>query len=115
MSHIAAAVVGIALASTQMAADERMEVILAVGETVELDVGYARGFICDDPTIVYAELRSKASDANELILTGMAPGATLCRAGLDVSERSYLFDVTVVQPPPPNPRGPKTPPGPPPR
>lgn len=67
-----------------------------VGQTVERDVGYARGLLCDDLAILDASLVTR-DDHNFLRITGKQPGHTQCRAGTDpMSPPSYLFDVVVV-------------------
>ena len=54
---------------------------VAVGSTASLDVGFARGLICDDPLIVRAEIRAASPTSNRLFVTGLRRGVTLCRAG----------------------------------
>lgn len=70
---------------------------LAVGETIERDVGYAIGVICDDPDTVGATMKTaKGADTNILVLTGKRVGKTLCRAGTDPNRVSYVFEVVVI-------------------
>jgi hypothetical protein len=52
-----------------------------VGATASLDVGFARGLMCDDPTVVRAELRAASPTSNRLFMTGLRKGVTQCRAG----------------------------------
>ena len=67
-----------------------------VGQTVERDVGYARGLVCDDLSILDASLVTR-NDHNFLRLTGKQPGKTLCRVGTDPTVPPWsLFDVVVV-------------------
>ena len=54
---------------------------LTVGATTSLDVGFARGLMCDDTTIVRAELRPASPTSNLLVLTGLKRGSTDCRVG----------------------------------
>jgi len=68
---------------------------IEVGETVEIEVGYAIGVACDDPETVAAEMRPKNDQTNVVLFTGRREGHTLCRAGTDPFRISYLFDITV--------------------
>jgi hypothetical protein len=79
-------------------ADGPVPVTLHVGETQAFDVGYAMGSVCDDPRIVRGEMQAKSFETNSFVVTGLAEGTTLCRAGrVDDSARpSYLFVITVV-------------------
>ena len=55
---------------------------LAVGETVKVDVGIARGVTCDDVSIVSADITTdETTKSNTVILKGLTPGETDCRAG----------------------------------
>ena len=65
-----------------------------VGSTVSIDVGFARGFMCDDTTIVRGELRAASPTSNRLYLTGLHRGTTLCRAGT-LGPPTVLVHVTV--------------------
>jgi hypothetical protein len=77
---------------------------LRVGQTKVLNVGMAIGLECNDETVVHAELRPASSTENQLVLTGMKPGKTACRAGTADIARSKLVTITVTkqaaQPPP---------------
>ncbi|MBA3501377.1 MAG: hypothetical protein M4D80_27390 [Myxococcota bacterium] len=66
-----------------------------VGQTIEREVGYAIGVRCDDPETVAAEMKSRTSETNVLVITGKRAGKTMCRAGTDPNRVSYVFEVTV--------------------
>jgi len=67
---------------------------LRVGETISLDVGFARGLQCDDVHVVHAELRNVSPTSNRLYLTGLRHGKTACRAGT-LGAPTVLVHVTV--------------------
>ena len=76
----------------------RVEVV--VGKTVEKNVGYARGgWFCDDPTLLTAELVTR-DDTNYWIATGVKPGTTTCRVGVDPHRPAVVFVVRVSAPAP---------------
>ncbi|MDB4961861.1 MAG: hypothetical protein JWP01_1860 [Myxococcales bacterium] len=83
-----------------VADEERTAVTVAVGQTVELEVGYAMGHLCDSDSVVRAEMRNKNADTNVFAITGLAAGTTLCRAGTVTVENrpTVLFEITVVAP-----------------
>lgn len=76
-------------------ADETPRVDIEVGATVEKDVGYARGWMCDDPALLTATMVTR-DDHNVWIAKGVKVGHTLCRVGLDRGRVYYVFDVRVV-------------------
>jgi hypothetical protein len=83
------------LSGSALAGDaERLEV--AVGETIEQDVGFAIGLRCDDLTIIHAELRADTPESNTFRITGVAEGTTLCRAGTAPNRPTYVFEIHVV-------------------
>jgi hypothetical protein len=58
------------------------DVEVAVGESTTVGTGYARGVSCDDPEVVRADiLTADGGESNEVTLTGLAEGRTLCVAG----------------------------------
>jgi len=77
-------------------AAERLEV--AVGETVERDVGIAVGLRCDDLSFTRIELRTVTPEANRFAVTGVAPGTTRCRVGTALNRPSFVFEIHVVPP-----------------
>lgn len=87
------------LAASQAASaadDEVVTIEIATGETLEIEVGYARMFRCDDMSFLDAEVRNKNPSTNVFIVHGRAPGSTLCRVGLEENRPSILFAVTVT-------------------
>jgi len=85
-------------AAIAFADEDRLAIKVELGKTVESEVGYAMGHLCDDETIVRGEMRNKDADTNVFAVTGLKLGTTLCRAGtLTVENRpTFLFEVTVV-------------------
>jgi hypothetical protein len=71
------------------------KVKLQVGQQKVLNVGLAMGLNCNDGTVVQAELRSASDTTNELVLVGLKPGKTACRAGTANMARSVLVYITV--------------------
>jgi hypothetical protein len=85
--------------SSIAAADEdRVAIKVEVGKTVETEVGFAMGHLCDDDQVVRAEMRNKNADTNVFAVTGVKLGTTLCRAGTTTIENrpTFLFEITVV-------------------
>jgi hypothetical protein len=89
---LASALGGVAFA--QPATQRRLEI--PVDTTLETDVGYMRGFLCDDQEVVRAELRSKSETSNVFVVTGLKLGATQCRVGTDLGRPSILFEVRII-------------------
>ena len=75
-------------------ADGSGRVELNVGETIELDVGNALGWFCDDPGLVSAQIVFYEGH-NAWVVTGANPGTTQGRVGTTVGRASYLFEVGV--------------------
>jgi hypothetical protein len=73
-----------------------VSVQIKVGQKKVLNVGLAIGLDCDDGTIVRAELRAVSASENELVLTGLKPGKTACRAGTANITRSKVVQITVI-------------------
>lgn len=96
--HRALVVLVLVLASTAVAdvGDGINREAIRVGETIEREVGYAIGVRCDHPDIVAAEMKSRTSETNVLLLTGRRAGRTTCRAGTDPNRVSYVFEITVT-------------------
>lgn len=69
---------------------------LHVGEQKVLNVGLAMGLVCNNGTVVQAELRPLSDTENELVLVGLKPGKTACRAGTANMSRSVLVHISVV-------------------
>jgi hypothetical protein len=71
------------------------KVKLHVGQQKVLNVGLAMGLLCDDGTVVQADLRPTSDTENELVLVGLKPGKTACRAGTANMSRSVLVYISV--------------------
>src|SRR5262249_51259917 len=93
MKRIAFALV-VAIAGSAEA--DGVKLTVAVGETVEREVGFAHGVMCDDTSIVRPDMRTKNEQTNVFVLTGLKEGRTQCRAGTDPTRPFVVFDVTVV-------------------
>lgn len=69
---------------------------VAVGKTIEHDVGIRRGgWMCDDPSLLTGDLVTKG-DSNFFVITGVKPGSTQCRVGLEREGGFVVFDVYIV-------------------
>lgn len=66
-----------------------------LGKAVERNVRSARGWMCDDPSLITAELVTRG-DHNVWIVHGARLGHTLCRVGTDQLGLHFVFDVHVV-------------------
>ena len=75
--------------------DAPRRIIVPIGDTVETEVGYRIGFVCDDPSILEAEMKLKSETTNVFIVKGVTAGKTLCRVGTDPLRPSVLFEVRV--------------------
>ncbi len=71
------------------------QVTVAVDQTVEVEVGTLIGAVCDDPTILKGEMKTKG-DTNRFLVTGVAPGTTLCRVGTEPQRPRLMFQVHIV-------------------
>jgi hypothetical protein len=71
------------------------KVKLKVGQQKVLNVGLAMGLDCNDGTVVQAELRPASTTENDLVLVGLKPGKTACRAGSASMSRSVLVYISV--------------------
>ena len=78
------------------AEEERVSLVVEVGQTVTREVGYAMGHLCDDETILRAEMKNGTPENNLFVVTGKKPGTTLCRAGTVQDRPTVLFEVRVV-------------------
>lgn len=77
-------------------AEDRVPLTIELGKTVTEKVGYAMGHLCDDETIVRAEMKNGTVEDNLFVVTGKKLGTTLCRAGTMQDRPSVLFEITVV-------------------
>jgi len=84
------------LVSTTALADGEIKLEVQLGKKVTRDVGYARGWFCDDPSLVQADIYTK-DDRNYWTVTGAKLGTTNCRVGtLPNTPVYYVFEVHVV-------------------
>lgn len=84
------------LTSAPVRADDSVSV--EVGKTVLVYVGHAKGLNCDDLTVARVEIRSSSPETNQLVITGLKPGHTYCRAGTPVPGPTVLVNIEVVLP-----------------
>jgi len=86
-------------ASPALADNATTPLDVKLGKSIEVKVGYARGYMCDDPTLVDAELVTR-EDANWWVVTGKKLGKTQCKVGSAYdSPTYYVFDVRVIAAP----------------
>ncbi len=89
-------VVCLCVLAASAAADGERPLSIELGKTVQVDVGYARGWMCDDPSLVEADLVTRG-DHNVWVVRGAKLGQTLCRVGTQpLTPVYYVFDVRVV-------------------
>jgi hypothetical protein len=86
------------LVATSARADDAMRIDVAVGETIEREVGFAMGLQCDDVAIIRVELRAGTPESNTFVVTGVTEGATRCRVGTMPNRPTYVFEIHVVAP-----------------
>jgi hypothetical protein len=79
-------------------AEDRVALTIELGKTVTQKVGYAMGHLCDDASIVRAEMKNGTAQDNLFVVTGVKVGTTLCRVGTTQDRPTMLFEVTVVPP-----------------
>jgi hypothetical protein len=95
-----------ALAGSALADDATRRLTVDVDATVEVDVGYAVGFRCDDAKLISASMTTR-DDHNVFVVKGVAAGKTQCRVGTNPQRPSVLFDVVVNDKPTPPKRRPQ--------
>ena len=88
--------IALALATTVAAAEDAVRLDVAVGETVERDVGYALGLMCDDNSLIRTDLRNTSPETNTFVVTGLKEGTVACRVGTSPGRPTFLFDIHVV-------------------
>jgi len=72
------------------------KVSVAVGKTVEHDVGIRRGgWMCDDPSLLAGDIVTRG-DANFFVITGVKAGSTQCRVGLELEGGFVVFNVYII-------------------
>lgn len=97
MRRISLAFLALAATAAGAAADEeRVPLVVEVGQTVSREVGFAMGHMCDDETILHAEMKNGTPENNLFVVTGVKPGTTLCRAGTVQDRPTILFEIRVV-------------------
>jgi hypothetical protein len=84
------------LFATAARADDVPRIEVAVGDKAERDVAIANGYLCDDPTLISVEMRTRSQSSNLFIVTGLKEGKTLCRVGTGNDRVHFLFTVEVV-------------------
>ncbi|CAN5739396.1 hypothetical protein BH11MYX3_BH11MYX3_23620 [soil metagenome] len=84
------------LTTATVGAEDRVPLVVEVGQTVSREVGYAMGHLCDDETVVRAEMKNGTPENNLFVVTGKKPGTTLCRAGVVPDRPTILFEITVT-------------------
>ena len=84
-------------APAPVAAGDGIVLTLALGKTVDVEVGNAIGWFCDDPSLVTAQLIT-IRDVNYWRVSGEKVGTTQCRVGTDLGRASFVFEVTVKRP-----------------
>lgn len=94
-----AVLVGEALATaptTPARADGEIPLDVELGKVTEVKVHSARGWFCDDPSLVQAELVTR-DDTNVWRVSGAKLGTTMCRVGTNPGLLHYVFAVRVVE------------------
>jgi hypothetical protein len=72
-------------------------VTVELDKTVRVDVGLASGLNCDDLSVARVEIRAQSPLNNQLVVTGLKPGVTACRAGLPQAGATVLVHIRVVE------------------
>jgi hypothetical protein len=96
MRGLAVLVVIATVASAVLADPAPNRIEVEVGRTAERDVGMLRGFFCDDPSLIAADLVTRGQ-TNIWVVTGAKVGTTQCRVG-DHTRPALVFDVIVKAP-----------------
>jgi hypothetical protein len=84
------------LASPAVADEALPRISVAVDEVVEVKVGIAVGYRCDDLKLIDASMVTR-DGANVFVVKGVAVGKTLCRIGTQVQQPSMLYEVVVTE------------------
>jgi len=82
---------------TAFAAWADASVSVVVGKTTTVDVGLAKGLNCDDLTVAQVEIRTRSAENNQLVITGLKPGRTWCRAGTPETGATALVSIRVLE------------------
>jgi hypothetical protein len=94
MLRPALALAALLTASLALADDS---VTVEVGKTTTVDVGLAKGLNCDDLSVAQVQIRNSSPDNNQLVITGLKPGKTWCRAGMPNAGATALVHIVVVE------------------
>jgi hypothetical protein len=93
-------VVCLLAAGVASAGDDVPVIEVAIGKTVEREVGFAIGYQCDDLSMIDVEMKAKTAETNAFVVTGKQLGKTRCRVGTDPNRPSILFEIRVIEKPP---------------
>ncbi len=86
----------LALADGILVEGDYPKVSVAVGKTVEHNVGIMRGgWMCDDPSLLTGDIITKG-EANYFVITGVKAGSTQCRVGHERFGGVTVFNVYVT-------------------
>lgn len=80
---------------TAASADLAQPMNVKVGQTLEIDVGRAMGFRCDDASLLIAGMKTVSPQSNHFVITGVREGETLCRIGIAPRQPNLLVRVHV--------------------
>jgi hypothetical protein len=83
------------LVAVAPAAAEGIRLDVELGDTAKVDVGTLTTLHCDDVTIIKVDLVTRDDEHNDLVVTGLALGSTLCRVGTP-SQQPRLYDIHVI-------------------
>ena len=89
-------------AAAALAEDGVPELTVGVGKTVSTSVGLAMGVVCDDLTLISVSMATKDKNDNQLVITGLKEGKTLCRVGNDQQGAKRFVAVRVSRDAPPS-------------
>ena len=68
-----------------------------MGRTKRVDVGLAKGLNCDDLSVAKVEIVTQSAENNQVVVTGLQPGRTWCRAGMPMTGQTVLVKIVVVE------------------
>ena len=70
-----------------------------VGRSASRDIGIARGILCDDLSIAAVRIENVSASKNRFVATGLVPGETNCRVGLDQGGPTQVIHLVVTAAP----------------
>jgi hypothetical protein len=95
MKHAAAALaLAVLLSASSTWADG--SVTVEVGKTKRVDVGLSQGLNCDDLSVADVSIRNRSAEQNELVIVGLKPGRTTCRAGTPMAGATAVVKIVVI-------------------